>query len=367
MRRLLPPALALLLLCTINSLTGGTLAYGCDRYEKTRFGLFDQCRWYRFDPSTRTMRFCMRLRRLTEGVNPVYVRPFLKSGSTIDTIKELEVQAVLLAPGKCATACWTFPYPDKLDLNRFYEYTDFEDATGGLLDFIWRTDLIAGAVSSAEPSSHVETYTWPLYNETTLLSGTPFLVSTSVDLGDALPGWRVLDMNPQPGHPWTISRGEKPLGSITIEQTRDSREGVSVIKPKLLDVLHGDVIHEVIMRFHVDRTPPEILDAGAEVIGDRLHFSLTAVDRQTTVADAARVHFSLNGGPFVPEYLEPFDPVPSTRDLMLPAPCLPLEQAIVLSAMIGPFRSGDSVSYYFTVPDRSGNTATTPGSTILLP
>jgi hypothetical protein len=308
----------------------------------------------------------MRLRRLKVGIDPIYVAPYLKSGTIANVIKILDRQPVSIAVGECKTICWQFTKPDDLDLNQFYEYTDFEDANGNLNDFIWRTDRIVGFVgnSSGGAAKQVETLTWPLFNEGTKRMPAPIQVVSAIDLSGTLPGWQVVAINPDPSSPITLYPRETPVGTITIQKPVDSDEGVSVIRPRLINVATGDIVQEVNLRFKVDYTPPDVREASAQRQGDFCLFRVIAADTGSGVADSVQLHISVNEAPVESIFLESFEFSPTGGALT--SPCLTFVAPTTFTAKLGPFKPADRIQYFFTILDNAGNTVQTAPATIPL-
>lgn len=339
----------------------------CDRIEITKLGFFEQCRWFRYDAATNTVRFCMQLKRLKPSIEPVQVVPYLKSPTYVDLIEPLQAQSVTLAVGECKTLCWQFRKPSNLDLNRFYEYTDFEyvdPATQNryLVDYIWRQDRIAGVARRAGKTddgdgSSIETLLWPMFNEQTKRMTEPMLVTTAVNMSQALPGWEVLDMDPKPGTTFTLYPQQKPLGTITIRQPADATEGLSIIQPRLLNAQTGEVVQEVSLRYLVDYTPPQVIEATAENKAEMREFRVVASDATAGLADAVQVHISVNGGPFQSYFLD-FFRAPDFDTFTME--CLILASTRTFTALLGPFTPNGTLQFFFTVPDEAGNETRTP-------
>lgn len=313
--------------------------------------------------------FCMSLKRMTTSIDPVFLQPSLKSGGTVDVIKVLDRQPISIEVGECKTVCWQFSKPDDLDLDCFYEYTDIENDAGLLVDFIWRTDMIEGFTSNQAliPTKPVETMAWPLFNVWTKTMATPMPVITAVDMSNALPGWQVVDMSPPLGSSFTLHPGTAPVGSITIRKPDHLDEGVSVIRPQLINAATGEIVQEVYLRFKIDHTPPKVVEAGAESDGENGLFRVTAVDAQSGVADAIEVHISVNGGPFESFYLDPFQIPPAANVFITDSPCRTCVKPMTVTTTLGPFGPAARIRYYFTVPDEAGNTTTTAPATMQVP
>lgn len=339
----------------------------CGQVEMTKLGVFEQCRWFRYEVATNTVRFCMQLKRLKPSIEPVQVVPYLKSPTYVDLIESLQAQSVTLAVGECKTLCWQFRKPPNLDLSRFYEYTDFEyidPATQNryLIDYIWRQDRIAGVARRTGKTddgdgSSIETLLWPMFNERTKRMTEPMLVTTAVNMSQALPGWEVLDMEPQPGTTFPLYPQQKPLGTITIRKPADATEGHSIIQPRLLNAQTGEVVHEVSIRYLVDYTPPQVIEATVENKTERYEFRVVASDATAGLADAVQVHISVNGGPFQSYFLD-FFRAPDFDTFTME--CLTLASTRTFTALLGPFAPSSTLRFFFTIPDEAGNETRTP-------
>lgn len=348
------------------------LAQACDRVEITKLGYFEQCRWFRYDVATNTVRFCMQLKRLKPSIEPVQVVPYLKSPTYVDLIEPLEGQSLTLAVGECKTLCWQFRKPPNLDLSRFYEYTDFEYIDPAtqyhyLVDYIWRQDRVAGVAprtgkTDDSDGSLIETLPWPMFNELTKGMTEPMLVTTAVDMSQALPGWEVLDLDPKPGTTFTLYPQQKLLGTITIRKPANATEGLSIIQPRLLNAQTGEVVQEVSIRYLVDYTPPQILEATVENKGEMREFRVVASDGTAGLADAVQVHISVNERPFESHFLD-FFKAPKEFDTFT-MECLVFASTRTFTALLGPFNPNDKLQFFFTVPDEAGNETRTPVGTI---
>ena len=190
----------------------------------------------------------------------------------------------------------------------------------------------------------------------------PIQVVTAIDLSDALPGWQVVAIDPDPGSPITLYPREAPVGTITIQKPVDADEGVSIIRPRLINVATGDIVQEVNIRFKVDYTPPEVMEASAQRDGDFWLFRVIAADTVSGVADSVQLHLSVNEAPFESIFLESFEF--SQTGGALTGPCLTFVAPTIFTAKLGPFRPADRIRYYFTIPDNAGNMVQTTPATI---
>lgn len=343
-------------------------ALACDRFERSGFGLFEQSRWFRYDPRTNTLFFYMKLRRVVEGVDPIFVQPFLKSGNFFTTILVLPRQPISLRRGECKTVRWRLKKPPELDLNSFFEYTDLEDENGLLQDYIWRTDRIEGTVAgSSALAAQVEIISWPMFNMATKTMTEPLEVVTSVDLSDALPGWEVIRIDPDPSTPFILYPGQMPVGTITLRRPAKSPEGVSIIRPRLIDTATGRIVQQVHLRFKVDRTKPVIIGTRASLEGEECRFRVVAMDVHSGVADAVEVHVSVNGGAWESYFLEEFEVAVGQEPVVVETRCLSCRTPTQLATRLGPFKPGDEIWYYFTVPDEAGNVVSTRLRRLLVP
>jgi hypothetical protein len=187
-------------------------------------------------------------------------------------------------------------------------------------------------------------------------------VMTAVDMSHAMPGWEVLDIDPKPGTTFTIYPQGKPLGTITIRKPADAGEGLSIIQPRLINVLTGEVVQEVSIRYMVDHTMPNIVETAVENKGDDREFRVVASDDTAGLADAVRVHVSVNGGPFESHFLD-FFRAPKNFDTFT-MDCLVLASTTTFTRVLGPFNPTDKIQFFFTVPDEAGNEARTSVTTM---
>lgn len=338
----------------------GPWSMACDNFEKTSKGTFETSVWYRFDPETNMVHFCQKIKRLKDGTDPFWVEPHLKTGGwNSHTIKVLDRQKVSVKKGECKTVCWWFEKPEKLDLDSFYEYSDFENEDGGLFDWLWRKTKIWGFTSSKEEyAQEEETMPWPMYNFSTLLMPDPIEAVVVVDMSDAMQGWRVLETNPPLNTPFMLQPGERALGSITVQGPPEVREGVSVIRPQVVELATGHVIQEVHFDFDLDFTKPEITRARAYALQDKVMFQVVAEDTHSGVADRTQVFYSVNDGPFESEFLEQTLIDEGIRVNVVEQGCNTCRDETTLF-LTKTFQPGDRLRYYFVVPDEAGNVATT--------
>ena len=186
----------------------------------------------------------------------------------------------------------------------------------------------------------------------------PIQVVTTVDLSDALPGWQVVDIDPDPGSPFTLHPRETPVGTITIQMPANPVEGISIIRPRLINVATGEMVQEVHLRFKVDHTLPDVLEASAQIEGTYCLFRVIAADTVSGVADAVQVHISVNGAPVESFFLESFE-----SDSL----CITFLAPTAFTTKLGPFNPTDRIHYFFTIPDQAGNVVETAPATIQVP